>query len=412
MSASPNYRFNPMSDRRIGVRQWLSEGEAYKFIRDSQEPDTAATLTYEKKNTGFTWIPPTPEPGEPARPTLTDPGTGVLVGVPPGTMLGFFDVGTTNLNLVPVNGPPSPVEADLGSLRGIPTGTTPGTMTPEEVNLLAPGVEVVDQYIVGEIQVTGTVPRVFRRCLLEGSATPNAVAQDPKNDNAWTVTEVNSASYCINSSNSGTPVELYNCEIRHAGKALNVPGGAIVDTCHIHDCGADGVFANVMWNDITIVDTLIERLGNLRYTQTVGLTTPDIHADGIQIRGMYAGTTLTVLTTEHNGRAANTAGGPSGEGWGSNNAFILVQPGAHTLADVVVRDCWAATDGNWTLRFTSNATFGQIKNFEVTRVEIARTSTSGPMVNHGGSESWSVTDCVDENGGSIDAIMQAGTGWQ
>lgn len=371
MSPEPDYRFNAMADRRVGVRQWLSAAEAYKFLRDAQEPDTAATITYQKKS-DFTWIPPAVEPEDPTRPTLIEGGVGNLVGVPPDTI--------------------------------------PGSMTPEEVNALAPGVEVVDQHIVGEIKVTGTVPRVFRNCLLEGTTTPNEISQNPASG-LWEVTTVNSVSYCVNSSESGTAVELYNCEVRHASKGLLVPGGAIVEDCYIHDCGADGVYANVMWADITVRDTIITRMANLRYVVTLGGTTPDIHADGVQVRGMLAGTTLLVERVEYIGYAANTTGGPTGDGWGSNNAFVLVQPGAHTLEDVFIRDCWAATDGNWTIRLTANSTFGQIKNFEVLRTQISRTSSSGPMVNHGGSESWVVADCVDENGADIDAIMQAGTGW-
>lgn len=360
------YRYHAMEDRRVGVRQWISEAEAISFIRDSYDREFAATRTDTLRNQA-TPIPYDPPILYPTKPTL----------------------GVTNH-------------------AGIPIGTTLTAMTPAQVNALGPGVEVIDKHIIGEMSVTGAVARVFRNCLLEGTDTEGTLTLV---GGELELTAATAPNYAITNGTTATPFELHSCEVRHAKKLLLAPGGAVLDKCYLHDGGEDGLYASIQWADITVTDTIIARCGNLRYHSQLGWKTSLMHPDLAQIRGQDVGFSAIFTRVVFDGQSANTAGGPIGDGWGTINACVMAQTGDGPIRDVRLIDCWLASGGNWTI-YMESKNYGQIESFTLTGNEIARTSTSGPLVNHGASGTETISGNIDlENQASIDATMLAGTGW-
>lgn len=369
MTDETTYRYHPMEDRRIGVRQWLTAPEAFAYIRDSYNNDYPATRTESNREDALT-VPFDPPVVYPTKPTL---------------------------------------EAGANQ-AGVPTGTILTAFTPAQVNALAPGVVVQDKYISGTMIPTGTVARVFQNCLLEGTATENVLETV---DGVLKVKTVNTPNYAISTATTGTPVELRNCEIRNAQKLLLLPGGGVIDQCYIHDGGEDGIHISVLWNNLTVTDTIIERLGNLRYHSIVGWTTSQMHADLLQLRGQDPGVSLTLTRVVFNGQSAGTTGGPAGDGWGTINACVIAQAADGPIYDVHLTNCWMASGGSWQVYMTGGRGHGEVKNYTLDGCEWSRISTSGPLSTHGAETLAIVTNNIEkESQNNMDATLQAGIGWQ
>ena len=367
MTDVTGYRYHPMEDRRIRVRQWLSADEAIQFIRNSYDGDYPATRTASLRDSPV-YEPVIPPVLYPTKPVLT-----------------------------------------AGALQvGVPTGTILTAMTPAQVNLLAPGVVVQDKWISGTMIPTGTTTRVFQNCLLEGTATENVLETV---NGALTVKTANAPNYALSTATTGTPVSLQNCEVRNASKLLLLPGGGAINKCYIHDGGEDGIHMSVLWANLAITDTIIGRCGNLRYHSKVGWTTAMMHADLIQLRGQSAGVSLTMTRVVFDGQDANAPGGPVGGGWGTINACIIAQAADGPIYDVHLTDCWLASGGNWEV-YMADKGQGQVVNYTLSGCEFAETSTSGPLSTHGASGTAVVSGNIGKDSqASIDATLIAGTGW-
>jgi len=244
---------------------------------------------------------------------------------------------------------------------------------------------------------------------LEGTETENVLETNGSGELA--VKTANAPNYALSTATTGTPVELYNCDIRNASKLLLMPGGGIVDTCYLSNAGEDGIHASVLWANLTVTDTLIELCGNLRYHSKVGWTTSLMHADLIQIRGTEDGVTLALDNVSLNGRSPGTNGGPDGDGWGVINAAVMAQTGSAPIDTVTMTNCWIATGGNWSV-YMEKKNHGQVKNFTLDTCQWSNVSASGPLLNHGASDTATITGNTEkESGDNIDALLSAGGAW-
>ena len=355
-----------MEGKRIRVKSFLTTQEAIRYIQNNYEADFALSRIESLVEDPLI-IPYTPPVSYATKPTL----------------------GATNH-------------------AGVPTGTVQTPMTPAQVNALAPGVVVQDKLIVGTMEPTGAVPRVFQNCTLLGTETKNILGLV---NGVLTVVTVNAPAYAINNSATGTPVELYNCEVGNASKLMLVPNGAIIDQCYLHDGGEDGVYASVQNDDIQVVDTIISRIGNLEYSSRLNWTVAATQAYGVQIRGQLSGKQLTTTRVVYDLQAPGTQGAPSGDNWAKAKACVLAQTSDAAIHDVTLDECWLASAGSYGAYFI-NAGRGLLGNLTLDTCEWTGTTTVGPVSHGGVTGTLTVADNrKKEDQSDIDAVISIGGAW-
>ena len=348
-------RFGPGHDRSITITQGVKAQELYNAITGSNDADApkVRVTAVQSQQIDLPSIPFTPT--NPARPTDADVGPRVSL-----------------------------VEVPALFVESLPSG------------------QPVSGYrIIGRHRPNSS--RVYTDCEFVGTDTEATIE-------GGVITASGVPPYAIdNIGKPGVVPTLRYCRVANATKLMNVPNGAILENCLLEDAGEDGIFMDQGQEDLTVTDTIIRRVGNLRWSHKVGTNASTGHPDLVQIRGLIAGKRARFVRCDLNGRSANTPGGPIGDLFGEINACLMFQTSSGTIARVEMEDLWVASGGNYTIRL-EDKNFGPVTEWDMLRVTIAQTYRSAGVLNQGGNGSASA--CVlEETGENLDAIILAGGPW-
>lgn len=298
---------------------------------------------------------------------------------------------------IPFEPPPPgrPQIADVGPRSALTT--VPALF----VESLPAGQPVNNLRIIGRHRPTSS--RIYTDCEFIGSETESVIL-DGKVDSSSV------PPYAIdNIGRPGVVPTLRYCRVAQATKLLNVPYGAILENCLLEDAGEDGIYQDQGQEDITVTDTIIRRMGNLRFNHNIGHTAATSHPDLVQVRGLIDGKRIRLVRCDLNGRSANTPGGPFGQYWDEINACLMFQTSSASIARVELEDVWCASGGNYTIRL-EDKNFGPVQEWDMLRVTIAQTYKSAGVLNQGGNGTTS--GCLmEESGLDLDAIILAGGPW-